>query len=247
MALSRNQEWREIWEAKGRRVTEELHAIDGYDLLNATEWEAMIATLMAPFALRPGMAVTELGCGAGAFLAALLRIEPTLRVAGLDYASSLIEVARSRLPGNFLVGEIQHCPAFADASADLTCSFGVLLYLDSEGDVRRALAEIDRVTKPGGQIYVGEISDLAKREEALQRRQSTHAGHRKVSTKEVDHLYLPKALFREEASRLGWRKVRILDHAELPALAGNPLASYRYSVYAEKSSGGAARAENFAR
>ncbi|MEY2881014.1 MAG: hypothetical protein RLZZ15_3394 [Verrucomicrobiota bacterium] len=231
---SRNDDWKEIWEAKGRRAHGELHTIDGYDLLSAAEWEAMIAGLMAPIALRAGMAVAELGCGAGAFLSALLKIEPGLRVTGLDYATSLIEIARARLPGNFLVGDIRSCPALATASADVTCSFGVLLYLDSEDDVRRALAEIDRVTKPGGRIYVGELSDLAKREAARQLRKTTHAGHQQVSSKKVEHLYLPKALFTEEARRLGWENVRIVDHAELPALANNPLAAYRFSVFAEK-------------
>ena len=234
MPTSRNQAWREIWEAKGRRSSGELHTIDGYDLLSAAEWEKMIATLAAPFALRPGMRVTELGCGAGAFLSALRKLDPGLQLTGLDYAASLIEIARTRLAGNFLVGDIRECPAVGTASADLTCSFGVLLYLDSEADVRRALGEIDRVTKPGGQIYVGEVSDLAKREAALEQRKSTHAAHDRVSPKVIDHLYLPKELFRAEARRLGWTNVRIVDHADLPELAGNPLAGYRYSIYADK-------------
>ncbi len=234
MPTSRNQAWREIWEAKGRRSSGELHTIDGYDLLNASEWEAMIAALAAPFALRRDMSVVELGCGAGAFLSALQGIEPGLRVAGLDYASSLIAIARTRITGEFFVGDICACPAVATASADLTCSFGVLLYLDSEVDVCRALAEIDRVTKPGGQIYVGEVSDLAKREAALEQRKSTHAAHDRVSAKVIDHLYLPKELFAAEAGRLGWTNVRMVDHATMPALAGNPLAVYRYSLYADK-------------
>ena len=234
MSTSRSQAWRDVWEAKGRRNAGELHTIDGYDLLSAAEWESMIATLAAPFTLRPGMNAVELGCGAGAFLSALRRIEPGLRITGLDYASSLIEIARTRLAGEFSVGDIRACPSVATASADLTCSFGVLLYLDSEADVGCALAEIDRVTKPGGQVYVGEVSDLAKREAALEQRKSTHAAHDRVSPKVIDHLYLPKALFLAEARRLGWSNVQIVDHADLPALASNPLAVYRYSVYAEK-------------
>src|SRR5471030_296718 len=132
MSPSRNQAWREIWEAKGRRSAGELHTIDGYDLLSAAEWQRMIATLAAPFALRPRLSVIELGCGAGAFLSALRQIEPGLQIAGLDYAASLIAIARTRMAGDFYVGDIRDCPAIGTASADLTCSFGVLLYLDSE-------------------------------------------------------------------------------------------------------------------
>ena len=234
MSTSRNQEWKEIWEAKGRRLSGELHTIDGYDLLSAAEWEAMVAALIAPVPLRAGMAVAELGCGAGAFLSALLRIEPGLRITGLDYATSLIEIARARVAGNFSVGDIRNCPTVGTASADVTLSFGVLLYLDSEDDVRRAMGEVDRVTKPGGRIFVGEISDLAKRDTALQLRKTTHAGQDHVSPKQLGHLYLPKEFFVEEAERLGWKNFRICDHADMPALATNPLAVYRYSIFAEK-------------
>ena len=83
--------------------------------------------------------------------------------------------------------------------------------------------------------YYPEISDLAKRDQALLKRRSTHAAVPKVSAREVDHLYLPREFFIAEARRLGWRNVRICDHADLPALAANPLASYRYSVYAGKA------------
>ena len=235
MSTSRNAEWKEIWEAKGRRLSGELHAIDGYDLLSAGEWEAMIGALMAPVPLRAGMAVVELGCGAGAFLAALLQLEPGLRVTGLDYATSLVGIARTRVPGSFGVGDIRSCPAIGTATADLVCSFGVLMYLDSEADVSRAMGEIDRVAKPGGRIYVGEVSDLAKRDAALEMRKTTHAGQNHVSAKQVEHLYLPKELFAAEARRLGWQNFRICDHAAIPALATNPLAGYRYSIYAEKS------------
>ncbi len=239
MSASRNQAWHEIWEAKGRTAATDLHVIDGYDLLPAREWEGMIATLAAPCGLRPGMDVVELGCGAGAFLATLRQLEPGLRLEGLDYAASLIAIARARLPGRFHVGDIRDCPAVGSATADLACSFGALIYLDSDSDVRRTLVELDRVTRPGGRIYIGEISDLAKREAALRQRRSTHAGRRQVSTREVDHLYLPKDLFLAESRRLGWRNVVICDHSGLPALAGNPLAAYRFSVYAEKNGGAA--------
>jgi SAM-dependent methyltransferase len=238
--MSQNSDWKEIWEAKGLRHSGELHVIDGYDLLDLAGWDAMVRLLMAPVPLRPGITVAELGCGAGAFLSTLRKIEPRITIAGLDLAESMIAVARSRLSGDFWVGDIRGCPQVPSALADVVCSFGVLLYLDTEEDVRRALHEIDRVAKPGARIFVGEISDLSKREDALKSRRRTHANHTRVSAKNPQHLYLPKELFLGEASRLGWREIQIVDHACLPALAGNPLASYRYSVYAEKKPSGSA-------
>jgi ubiquinone/menaquinone biosynthesis C-methylase UbiE len=234
MTSSRNADWKEIWEAKGRRDAVDLHAIDGYDLLTAVEWEHMVRTLMSPIPLVSGMTVTELGCGAGAFLSTLRNIEPGLLLRGLDYASSLISIARQRIAGNFSVGDIRHCSEVATASSDLCCVFGVLMYLDSEKDVRQAISEIDRITRPGGHIFIGEISDLAKQDHALQLRKTTHTGEAYISSKSTSHLYLPQSLFEEEAVRHGWNNFRILDHADLPAMSNNPLAPYRFSIYAEK-------------
>ena len=232
--MSRQHDWKEIWEAKGRRSGDAPYVTNGYDMLDAESWERMIDALVAPLRLAPGMNVVELGCGAGTFLASLRRREPGIGVAGIDYAASLVELARQRLPGNFSVGDICDCPGVATASVDLACSFGVLLYLDSEADVRRAIAELDRVTKPRGQIYIGEISDAAKIDAAMARRKATHAHRDWLSPKQLDHLYLPQELFVAEAQRLGWERTRIVSHHEIPGLESGPASDYRFSVYAQK-------------
>lgn len=232
--MSRQQEWKEIWEAKGRRKTDAAHVMDGYDVVDANGWERLVRALVAPIRFQPGMRVLELGCGAGAFLGMIGRIAPGVSLAGMDYAESMVEVARTRLTGEFVVGNICDCPCVASSSADVTCSFGVLLYLDSEAEVRQAIREIDRVTKPGGQIYIGEISDVAKRDVAERVRTVTHANRDLVSTKRPTHFYLPKELFADEARRLGWERVRILSHSDVPGMEDSPAAGYRFSVYAEK-------------
>ena len=229
-----NEAWQEIWEAKASRGETELHRIDGNDLLTIEEWECTVRAVTAPLSLRAGMSVLELGCGAGAFLAVLKKLEPTIQITGLDYSPAMIATASARLAGSFFVGDICNCPMLPSVSSDLTCSFGVMMYLNADADAIRALAEIDRVTRPGGQIYIGEVSDLAKRDLALETRRLTHANHQRVATADIPHLYLPRALFLDEGQRLGWRKTRVIDHADIPALQGNPLAGYRYSFYAQK-------------
>lgn len=232
--MSRQQDWKEIWEAKGRRKNDPAHVMDGYDVVDAAGWERLVRSVLAPVQFRTGMRVLELGCGAGAFLGMIKKIAPDVTLMGMDYAESLVAVARQRLAGEFSVGNICDCPGIASATADVTCSFGVMLYLDSEADVRRALREVDRVTKPGGQIYVGEISDAANRDVAERVRTVTHANRELVSTSAPTHFYLPKELFADEARRLGWERVRIMSHTDVPGMEDNPAASYRFSVYADK-------------
>ena len=92
-----------------------------------------------------GKDVLECGCGTGLLLE---RIRDHARVAaGIDLSPGMLELARSR---GLEVREasVTSLP-FEDASFDVTCSFKVLAHVP---DIGRALAEMARVTRPGGVI-----------------------------------------------------------------------------------------------
>ncbi len=226
---SRSEVWKEIWERKAAHASSALHYINGYDLLDETAWHAMIGELSGLFDLHPHTRLAELGCGAGAFLASIKRLAPTANVAGIDYAPALVDLARQRVEGTFWVADVRHCPPLASAHYDVACSFGTTMYLDSETDVAAMLDEMRRITRPGGQLYVGEISDAAQRDLALRLRASTHAANQRVSAHNPDHLYLPKSFFTAYALRHGLA-LRICDHLSFAFGRTNPLAAYRYSV-----------------
>ena len=101
--------------------------------------------------VRPGERVLDVGCGSGnAALAAARRYAD---VVGLDYVPSLIARARLRAEAEgtqveFQVGDAQALP-FPDNAFDVVLSvFGVIFAPDQE----RAMAELLRVTRPGGRI-----------------------------------------------------------------------------------------------
>ncbi len=221
--------WQDIWQRKASQSTAALHHVNGYDLLDDQAWHGMIEELSTMFPLRPHAAVAELGCGAGAFLATLRHLAPTIKIAGIDYAAGLVELARQRLEGQFWVADVRACPQLATASFDVACSFGTTMYLDAEADVTAMLGEMRRITRPGGRIYVGEISDLARRELALSLRPTTHAANQRVSNASPDHLYLPKEFFLAYAAQHRLT-AEIRDHLTFNFGRSNPLAVYRYSV-----------------
>lgn len=116
---------------------------------------------------KPGERVLDVGCGTGN--AALLAAARGAKVIGIDPAARLIEIAKARaaeagLEATFLVGEAAALPV-ADASIDLSVDIFSLLFVP---DPVAAIAELARVTAPGGRIVwtgwvaAGAVVELVK-------------------------------------------------------------------------------------
>jgi len=126
---------------------------DRYDLITVVlsyaqdqRWKKRLADLAAPAA---GMRVLDLATGTGDI--ALLFAARRTRVVGLDVTLRMIELARRKAAGvqsaTFLVGDMLTLP-FTAASFDIvTTGYG----LRNVPDLARAIDEIVRVLKPGGQ------------------------------------------------------------------------------------------------
>lgn len=92
-----------------------------------------------------GRAVLEVGCGTGLVLERIARFAS--RAEGIDLSPGMLEKARQR--GLTVVeGSATELP-FEDNSFDVTCSFKVLAHIPP---IEIALAEMARVTRPGGRI-----------------------------------------------------------------------------------------------
>ena len=92
-----------------------------------------------------GKDVLECGCGTGLILERIQ--EHARRAVGIDLSPGMLELARAR-GLEVEEGSVTALP-FEDASFDVTCSFKVLAHVP---DIGRALAEMARVTRPGGVI-----------------------------------------------------------------------------------------------
>lgn len=108
--------------------------------------------------LQSGQRVLEVGCGTGQdALAIATHVLPHGRVIGLDYSRTMVDEARRRsrgmhLPVSFVRGDAQRL-AFADATFDRCRADRTFQHLP---DPRQALAEIVRVTRPGGKVSIVE-------------------------------------------------------------------------------------------
>ena len=108
--------------------------------------------------LRPGHAVLDVGCGHGACVPLLAqRVGASGRIVGLDASRAMVAEAHRRFDHGGLVVEFRHGSAlalpFESESFDAARADRVLLFLD---DPARALAELVRVTRPGGRIVITE-------------------------------------------------------------------------------------------
>ncbi|MEZ4919497.1 MAG: class I SAM-dependent methyltransferase [Saprospiraceae bacterium] len=95
-----------------------------------------------------GKSILDVGCGVGEALASASRAGAS-QIAGIDLASDMIELARSRQPqGDFKQGSVEVLP-WPDAQFDLCISVEAMYYFEQPLD---GLKEIYRVLRPGGQF-----------------------------------------------------------------------------------------------
>ena len=113
--------------------------------LHTPLWQAMLLAT----GVDDGTRVLDAGCGAGG-LCKLAR-EKGAKVSGLDASETLVSIARAQMPdAEFRTGDLEDLP-YADNSFDVVLAANSVQYA---ADQIAALAELKRVTKPGGRIAV---------------------------------------------------------------------------------------------
>ena len=121
----------------------------GTDIL----WRRKVAKMVAE--LNPST-LLDLATGTGDLAEAIAKACPAVKITGADFSAPMLDVARARnLPrAQWLVADAMAMP-FADASFDVvTVAFG----LRNMEDWPRAVAEMARVTRPGGHLIVLDFS-----------------------------------------------------------------------------------------
>ncbi|HEY4343309.1 MAG TPA: class I SAM-dependent methyltransferase [Parvibaculum sp.] len=98
-----------------------------------------------------GMRWVDVGCGNGAFSQVIMKRARPSAVAGVDFSEGQIDYARKHVGAanaQFEVGDAQSLP-FADGSFDVAAMALVIAFVP---DTARAVAEMKRVTRPGGWV-----------------------------------------------------------------------------------------------
>jgi ubiquinone/menaquinone biosynthesis C-methylase UbiE len=114
--------------------------------------------------LQQNMQALDVGCGTGAVTRVMARITAPGRVVGVDMSVSRLEQARKLaaaggLDVQFIEGDAQRLP-LPSSSFDYAWSRFLFEYLP---EPERALAELARVTRPGGTVVVADLDGQLER------------------------------------------------------------------------------------
>jgi ubiquinone/menaquinone biosynthesis C-methylase UbiE/uncharacterized membrane protein YbhN (UPF0104 family) len=98
----------------------------------------------------------DVGCGQGAYVARMRELG--YLVSGIDASTGQVELAARKVGAGLVApGSVLDIPA-PDASYDFAYIINVLHHLPSVDEQRRAVAELLRVIRPGGLLFVHEIN-----------------------------------------------------------------------------------------
>ena len=149
------------------------------------EERAMLALLPGDL---HGCAILDAGCGSGRYLRHAAQRGGT-RLTGVDLSLPMLERAYAELAGlrpdaelTLLRGSVVELPV-EDAWADLSLSGLVLGHID---DLPRALAELRRVTRPGGTLVCSDFHPIGH---ALGWLRDFKAGGERYAVRHTRHLY----------------------------------------------------------
>ncbi len=137
-----------------------------YDLLNRLASlgldQSWRRRAIAALELAPGARVLDLATGTADMALEVLRQEPRAEVVGIDPSPQMLEVGRRKVAAAGLgarielkAGDGEALPLDDDSVDGVTIAFGIR----NVPDRARALAEMARVTRPGGRIAILELSE----------------------------------------------------------------------------------------
>lgn len=115
-------------------------------------WRGVAQKLAAHYKLQPGQKVLDVGCGMAHLLYELTQTVPGLIVDGIDISGYALEHAKEEVRGRLRYGQAQEIP-FDDNEFDLVISLATLHNLKVY-DLKKAVQEIERVSKGGSYIMV---------------------------------------------------------------------------------------------
>lgn len=164
-----------------------------------------------------GQVVLDVGCGSGRYMLHALR-RGAARVIGVDLSPPMLERAGTELstfqPGaevDLVQGSLAALPV-PDARANLTICALVIGHLDN---LEQSLAELRRVTRPGGTLLCSDVHPIGH---ALGWLRDFKSGKQRYAVRHTQHLY---SHWHAACATLGLRIEQVLepmlDPADIPA------------------------------
>jgi SAM-dependent methyltransferase len=128
----------------------------GYAIQQARIPSSFLAKRLLQLGFYNGELALDLGCGYGQWTIALGVLNQT--AIGVDLHSNRLEIAKELVNQGlqqpnvvkFIQGQAEQLDSIEDSSVDFIYCYGVFMFLNQQ----KALAEIQRVLKPGGRLYI---------------------------------------------------------------------------------------------
>lgn len=205
-----HENWQAIWAKRGTSDAtgvslDALLRLDGFDsgaaCIDPQHWRTYARDLAERLEIREGQSVFEIGCGAGAFLAALAEAKPIF-VGGLDYAGGLIENARQALPqGFFHVGDAETLSP--EPPADYVIANSVFQYLPLP-KAQNVLSKMLNKATLG--VAVLDIPDRRTQAECeAVRRAALPAAEYERKYAGLEHTYFDRTWFSDQVTPCEWQ------------------------------------------
>jgi ubiquinone/menaquinone biosynthesis C-methylase UbiE len=180
--------------------------------------------------IRAGETVVDLGCGPATQLAMVARLNPRTRFMGIDLSDDMLARARSYLVEQQVnnvelrKGNICTLDFIDDKSIDAVFSTVAFHHLPDIASLDRTFAEVGRILKPGGGIYLVDFGHLKSEKSILQF--AYQYADRQPELFTLDYLYSLRAAFNvTDFRRLTERHLR-----EQARVYANPLMPYMVAV-----------------
>ncbi len=160
--------------------------------------------------VKPGDTVLDLGCGPANQLGLVARLNPDVHFIGVDLSDQMLAMAERNLQAHGITnvtlrhGDITDLNGFDTASADAVMSTVVLHHLPDEAALFKCFAEVQRVLKPGGGLYLVDFGHL--KTEAAIRYFAYQYEDRQPALFTVDYLNSLRAAFERDTWSEGWSR-----------------------------------------
>ena len=118
-------------------------------------WEKVARAMAEHYGIKPGDKILDVGCGKGFLLFDFTKVVSGLDIHGIDVSSYAIENAKDEVKQRLQVGNANSLP-FPDNHFQIACvAFGLRNVTNTD----QGIAEMCRVTRPGGKVF-GDVAVL---------------------------------------------------------------------------------------
>lgn len=160
--------------------------------------------------VKAGDTVVDLGCGSANQLGLIARLNPDVRFIGVDLSNEMLDIAAQNLKASniqnveFQHGDITDLSMFTSNSIDAVLSTVALHHLPDQAALFRCFAEVARVLKPAGGLYLVDFGHL--KTEAAIRYFAYQYEDRQPELFTIDYLNSLRAAFEIGTWREGYKR-----------------------------------------